>query len=93
MKIPLFVSSISSFVYRLFTSIRPWEFRKIIVIFCLVFLCSCQSPAQKNSGVIHLTLWQGINPPTNRDVFEHLVDKFNVARKSPPSAYSQGGDE
>ncbi len=25
----------------------------------------------------HLTLWQGINPPPNRDVFQKLVDKFN----------------
>ncbi len=25
----------------------------------------------------HLTLWQGINPPPNRDVFQKLVTKFN----------------
>ncbi len=28
-------------------------------------------------GIIHLTLWQGINPPPNRDVFQQLVTKFN----------------
>jgi multiple sugar transport system substrate-binding protein len=27
--------------------------------------------------VIHLTLWQGVNPPPNRDVVQKLVDKFN----------------
>ena len=30
-----------------------------------------------NSDVIELTLWQGINPPPNRDVFDRLVDRFN----------------
>ncbi len=25
----------------------------------------------------HITLWQGINPPTNREVLQKLVDKFN----------------
>ncbi|WP_417064045.1 ABC transporter substrate-binding protein [Nodularia sphaerocarpa] len=29
------------------------------------------------TGVIHLTLWQGVNPPSNRDVLQKLVDKFN----------------
>ncbi|WP_313954447.1 ABC transporter substrate-binding protein [Anabaena subtropica] len=27
--------------------------------------------------VINLTLWHGVNPPPNRDVFQKLVDKFN----------------
>ncbi|MDF5718359.1 MAG: ABC transporter substrate-binding protein [Rhizonema sp. NSF051] len=47
----------------------------IILSFCLL-LSSCQIPV-KNDGIIHLTLWQGINPPANRDVFQKLVDKFN----------------
>jgi multiple sugar transport system substrate-binding protein len=44
---------------------------------CLIFLSSCQGIGQKDDGVIHLTLWQAINPPANRDVFQKLVDKFN----------------
>jgi multiple sugar transport system substrate-binding protein len=42
-----------------------------------VFLSSCQTLVEKDSQVIHLVLWQGINPPSNREVFQKLVDKFN----------------
>ncbi|WP_414859121.1 ABC transporter substrate-binding protein [Nostoc sp. KVJ3] len=49
----------------------------IVLSSCLIFLSGCQGIVQKGDGVIHLTLWQAINPPTNRDVFEKLVDKFN----------------
>ncbi|WP_442940531.1 extracellular solute-binding protein [Nostoc sp.] len=31
----------------------------------------------KEDKVIHLTMWQGVNPPPNRDVLQKLVDKFN----------------
>ena len=48
-----------------------------ICLICLIFLFGCQNPTQKDNGIIHLTLWQGINPPVNRDVFNKLVDKFN----------------
>ncbi len=48
----------------------------ICLTLCL-FLYGCQSQTKKDNGVIHLTLWQGINPPVNRDVFNKLVDKFN----------------
>ena len=78
MKITLFLSSIRSFVSQLSNSISRLEFLKVILIFCLIFLSSCHSQAQENKGVIHLTLWQGINPPGNRDVFQKLVDKFNL---------------
>ncbi|MGL5083360.1 MAG: ABC transporter substrate-binding protein [Microcoleaceae cyanobacterium] len=37
----------------------------------------CQDRVGQNSEVIHLTLWHGINPPPNRDVFQTLVDRFN----------------
>jgi multiple sugar transport system substrate-binding protein len=47
----------------------------ICLLCCLVTLSACQ-PAQ-NTGVTHLTLWQGVNPPPNRDVLQKLVDKFN----------------
>lgn len=49
----------------------------IILLFCITFLSGCQEYVNKNNGVIHLTLWQSINPPKNRDVFERLVEKFN----------------
>ena len=32
-----------------------------------------------NPDAIELTLWQGINPPPNREVFDRLVDQFNEA--------------
>jgi multiple sugar transport system substrate-binding protein len=46
-----------------------------VLLCCLVALTACQ-PAQ-DSGVTHLTLWQGVNPPPNRDVLQKLVDRFN----------------
>lgn len=55
----------------------------IIVLMLCLLLAGCQMPGQKTqeegeeNGVIHLTLWQGINPPANRDVFQKLVDRFN----------------
>lgn len=42
----------------------------------LFLLGGCQSP-NTESGVVHLTLWQGVNPPPNRDVLQQLVDRFN----------------
>jgi multiple sugar transport system substrate-binding protein len=48
----------------------------VLLSFCL-FLSSCQPDLKKDNGVIHLTLWQGINPPANRDAFQKLVDRFN----------------
>lgn len=49
-----------------------------IVLGCfLIILSGCQPLPVQDEGVIRLTLWQGINPPVNRDVFNKLVDKFN----------------
>jgi multiple sugar transport system substrate-binding protein len=48
--------------------------------FSLVLLGCGFSPQNNNGsndGKIHLTLWQGVNPPTNREVLQQLVDKFN----------------
>lgn len=47
---------------------------------CLLFTVSgCDRPSTSGSEeeVIHLTLWQGVNPPPNRDVLQTLVDRFN----------------
>lgn len=42
---------------------------------CLIGLTGCQ--ARPSSGITHLTLWQGVNPPPNRKVLQKLVDRFN----------------
>lgn len=49
----------------------------IFLSLCLVFLSSCQNSINKENNIVHLTLWQGLNPPANRDVLIKLVDKFN----------------
>ncbi|MDZ8064685.1 MAG: ABC transporter substrate-binding protein [Nostoc sp. DedQUE08] len=61
----------------LINSARQFFILGIILSLCLIFLSSCQGIRQKEDGVIHLTLWQAINPPANRDIFQKLVDKFN----------------
>ncbi len=48
----------------------------ILLALNLLILSGCQN-TQKNSDTIKLTLWHGINPPPNRDVFQTLTDKFN----------------
>ncbi len=52
-----------------------------IVIPLTLLLTGCQSAQPTapthTAQVLHLTLWQGINPPSNRDVFNRLVAKFN----------------
>jgi multiple sugar transport system substrate-binding protein len=51
------------------------KLKRWLVILCVLFtLTACQS---SSSGVTHLTLWQGVNPPPNRDILQRLVDKFN----------------
>lgn len=49
----------------------------LIAVLSLMLLTGCQSAASDSSAVIHLTLWQGVNPPANRDVLQRLVDQFN----------------
>ena len=52
-----------------------------LIVFTSI-LTSCQSRPLASTmpkEVIHLTLWQGVNPPPNRDVLQTLVDKFNQA--------------
>lgn len=44
------------------------------IAFLVLGLTACQPVSD---GIIHLTLWHGINPPPNRDVFQALVDDFN----------------
>lgn len=52
----------------------------ILLTLNLLILSGCQNSSTltaKNSGIIKLTLWHGINPPPNRDVFQTLTEKFN----------------
>src|SRR4028119_2496664 len=52
----------------------------ILLTLNLLILSGCQNsttPPSKNGEPIELTLWHGINPPPNRDVFKTLTDKFN----------------
>ena len=64
--------------------IAQWQrwFCGIFLSLNLLIISGCQSfpnasVSEEAKQVIHLTLWQGINPPPNRDVFQKLVDNFN----------------
>ncbi|MEH2063960.1 MAG: ABC transporter substrate-binding protein [Nostoc sp.] len=77
MKVTLFQSQIQNFYRQLTSSTwRLWLIGIILSIF-FILLYGCQGTAQNNERIIHLNLWQSINPPANRDVFDKLVDKFN----------------
>ncbi|MEA5513980.1 ABC transporter substrate-binding protein [Nodularia sp. UHCC 0506] len=49
----------------------------LLLLVGILALGGCQTMRIAKTGVIHLTLWQGVNPPPNRDVLQKLVDKFN----------------
>lgn len=49
----------------------------ILAIAILLLITACTPTNLDRDGVVHLTLWQGINPPPNRDIFQKLVAKFN----------------
>lgn len=50
----------------------------ILLCICLLICGGCQPQTPTEAGAINLTLWHGINPPPNRDVFQKLVDQFNL---------------
>ena len=77
MKTPPLLHQISHFFRQLISSTWKLLALGIVLSSCLIILSGCQASGQKDDGVIRLTLWQGINPPANRDVFQKLVDKFN----------------
>jgi multiple sugar transport system substrate-binding protein len=44
----------------------------------MVVLPGCRATPDSDAQIpIHVTLWQGVNPPPNRDVLQKLVDRFN----------------
>lgn len=63
-------------IQRLVFGFSKWYCLLTILCFSLLGLTGCQSIEPVN-GVIHLTLWHGVNPPPNRDVLQTLVDRFN----------------
>ncbi|QDZ39380.1 ABC transporter substrate-binding protein [Euhalothece natronophila Z-M001] len=51
----------------------------LIILSCSLPLSSC-TPFNVNGSTqnrVELTLWHGINPPPNREVFQELVNQFN----------------
>lgn len=77
MNLTLFQSQIQHFSRKLINSAWRLSLLLIVLSIFIIFLSGCQGKVQKNDGITHLSLWQSINPPTNRDVFNKLVDKFN----------------
>jgi multiple sugar transport system substrate-binding protein len=76
MNIKFLISQLRNYVRQFMSS--AWQISLVGICLCLLLiLSSCQATQNKDNGVIHLTLWQGINPPVNRDVFQKLVDQFN----------------
>ncbi|MGB3636586.1 MAG: hypothetical protein WBA39_03205 [Rivularia sp. (in: cyanobacteria)] len=39
-----------------------------LLIVCIISIAGCQTSPTPKSNTTHLTLWQGVNPPSNRDV-------------------------
>lgn len=62
---------------------RSWSLNRWfllgLLLLSLTTLVGCLPgvPNASKDEVIHLTLWQGVNPPANRDVLQSLVDRFN----------------
>jgi multiple sugar transport system substrate-binding protein len=52
--------------------------RWMVLGICLLVLGGCQVQGHPEpSGVTRVTLWHGVNPPSNRDVLQELVKQFN----------------
>jgi multiple sugar transport system substrate-binding protein len=66
-----------NYVFNLTSRVKKFLFNKSLLLLLIVTLSlsGCQSTSQ--SQVTRITLWQGVNPPPNRDVLQKLVDKFN----------------
>jgi multiple sugar transport system substrate-binding protein len=68
--------AIDIFKFRYF-KIGHWQkvALSIVSISILFFASGCQDRVDQN--ITTITLWHGINPPENRDVFNELVAEFN----------------
>lgn len=57
---------------------NKWRKLLTVIICCsLLLITSCQSRENIDNNITKITLWHGINPPENRDVFNELVTQFN----------------
>lgn len=60
-----------------------WLIRaRLLVLLVLVIVANggCQSlpgRSETGAGITKVTFWHGVNPPSNRDVLQVLVDRFN----------------
>lgn len=48
-----------------------------LLLTATLFLTGCQNITNSPTNITRITLWQGVNPPPNRDILQALVDKFN----------------
>jgi multiple sugar transport system substrate-binding protein len=64
-----------------FFKLKSWQkiALSLVSIVILFFATGCQDGSDRN--ITTITLWHGINPPENRDVFNELVAKFNQKNK------------
>ncbi len=60
---------------RSIVQLRIWVLASFLGL--LLLLTGCQSAPSSGGPIIQLTLWQGVNPPPNRDVLKPLIDRFN----------------
>jgi multiple sugar transport system substrate-binding protein len=57
---------------------NKWRKLLTIILCCsLIVITGCQGTEKMDSNITKITLWHGINPPENRDVFDELVTQFN----------------
>jgi multiple sugar transport system substrate-binding protein len=57
---------------------NKWRKLLIVILCCsLIVITGCQGTEKIDSNITKITLWHGINPPENRDVFNELVTGFN----------------
>lgn len=52
--------------------------RLLVSLLLSILLLGCQGSGSSDIAPLTLTLWHGINPPTNRVIFEQLVAQFNA---------------
>lgn len=58
--------------------IRQFGLACLLCFFMGLSLWGCGFSAQdSNAAPLKLTLWQGVNPPPNRDILQTLVNRFN----------------
>ncbi|MEM6404595.1 MAG: hypothetical protein AAF757_30950, partial [Cyanobacteria bacterium P01_D01_bin.116] len=62
---PIPAFSLQPFAFSLFFKRMSNKKLLTLLIVCIIFLTGCQSSPIQKENVTHLTLWQGVNPPSN----------------------------